>query len=51
MLHCAALTGNTQIMMMLLQCGADVMALTDVRSVVCCRVYCSYQEADIHLFT
>ncbi|TYZ66273.1 hypothetical protein PybrP1_005425 [[Pythium] brassicae (nom. inval.)] len=29
MLHCAALTGNTQIVMMLLQCGADVMALTD----------------------
>lgn len=32
MLHCAALTGNTQIVMMLLQCGADVMALTDVRA-------------------
>uniref|UniRef100_K3X5Y5 Uncharacterized protein n=1 Tax=Globisporangium ultimum (strain ATCC 200006 / CBS 805.95 / DAOM BR144) TaxID=431595 RepID=K3X5Y5_GLOUD len=29
MLHCAALVGNTQIVMMLLQCGADVMALTD----------------------
>lgn len=29
MLHCAALTGNTQIVMMLLQFGADVNALTD----------------------
>lgn len=36
MLHCAALTGNTQIVMMLLQCGADVMALTDVRPVCVC---------------
>lgn len=32
MLHCASLVGNTQIVMMLLQYGADVMALTDVRT-------------------
>lgn len=32
MLHCASLVGNTQIVMMLLQYGADVMALTDVSS-------------------
>ena len=31
MLHCACLVGNTQIAMMLLQYGADVLALTDVR--------------------
>ncbi|CEG48878.1 FOG: Ankyrin repeat [Plasmopara halstedii] len=29
MLHCACLVGNTQIAMMLLQYGADVLALTD----------------------
>ncbi|CAH0476237.1 unnamed protein product [Peronospora belbahrii] len=29
MLHCACLVGNTQITMMLLQSGADVLALTD----------------------
>ncbi|KAI9916889.1 hypothetical protein PsorP6_017809 [Peronosclerospora sorghi] len=33
MLHCACLVGNTQITMMLLQYGADVFALTDVRGV------------------
>ncbi|RLN64944.1 hypothetical protein BBJ28_00009889, partial [Nothophytophthora sp. Chile5] len=32
MLHCACLAGNTQIAMMLLQFGADVLALTDVRA-------------------
>lgn len=31
MLHCASIVGNTQIVMMLLQFGADVLALTDVR--------------------
>jgi hypothetical protein len=31
MLHVASIMGNTQIVMMLLQYGADVMALTDVR--------------------
>ena len=31
MLHYACLVGNTQIAMMLLQYGADVLALTDVR--------------------
>jgi hypothetical protein len=29
MLHCASIVGNTQIVMMLLQFGADVLALTD----------------------
>lgn len=49
MLHCASLMGNTQIVLMLLQLGADLMALTDVnivflKSMSNCRIcLCLYQ--------